>query len=292
MSVPRDARETEFSDALRVDVGLAGYVSKAGVCVAGVAEPVIGRTKKLISKTQVQGKRLADAVIILRKPRVTWNAVIVVAQATAAFTQEGSTRHEALEVRAETSCTGDKENQSVVGDWQAAAHSNAVNLSAKAELVRSAGPTHSVDPSVVIGQSRLQLRWVRAKGKAIKLKPVYVGIARLPVYSSCSGQVNAHLRIGNWWLIIQLVADDVYAEAEFIDQTTAEYMCIGDAAEAAMQRNVQGEIQVVGTGLASSLDPVRNLHRRAGKYRSWTRRSALTSGSLPSRNSRSQFAVN
>ena len=79
----------------------------------------------------------------------------------------------------------------------------------------------------------------------------------MSVHSSCGGQIDADLRIGDGRLVIQPVADDVDAEAEFVDQGIVEHVSFGDAAEAAMQGNIEREVQIVGTGLAAGLNAVR-----------------------------------
>src|ERR1039458_8997112 len=123
--------------------------------------------------------------------------------------------------------------------------------------MRTVGPAHGVDPGVVIGKCRLQLCWVSSKGESVELKPVDIGIAGLSAYSNGSGQINANLRIGDRRLVIQLVADDVDAKAKVVDQAVVKYVSFGNAAEPAMQRNVQREVEVVDAGLASGLDAVR-----------------------------------
>src|ERR1022692_68405 len=119
------------------------------------------------------------------------------------------------------------------------------------------GPAQSVDPRVVIRECRLQLRRICSKGESAELKPVDIGIAGLSVHSGGSRQVDADLRIGDRRFVVQLVADDVHAKAKVVDQAVVEYVSFGDAAEPAVQRNAQREVEVVGTGLASGLDAVR-----------------------------------
>ena len=143
-----------------------------------------------------------------------------------------------------------EEDQAVVRDGKAAAHRDTVNLPTETELVRTAGPAHRVEPGVVIRERRLQLGGIRPKGPSAELKPVHVGIA------VGGRQVDANVRPGDGRLVIQLVADDVDAKAEFIDQNIAEQVSFGNAAETAVQRNIQGKIQIVGAGLATGLDPV------------------------------------
>src|ERR1700733_2493115 len=97
-----DTGKTEFIDALRIDVGLPGRVCEVGISIAGMAKRVIGCAQKLVAYTEIERESLADAVIILSKPGVAGNAVIVVAQATPAFAEERGTRHKTLEVRTES----------------------------------------------------------------------------------------------------------------------------------------------------------------------------------------------
>ena len=79
----------------------------------------------------------------------------------------------------------------------------------------------------------------------------------MAIYPDRSGQVDSNLRARDGRFIIQFVADDVNANAELVDQAVVEYVSFGDAAEAAVQRNIQGEVEVVGAGLAAGLDPER-----------------------------------
>ena len=104
-------------------------------------------------------------------------------------------------------------------------------------------PAHSVEPNEIIRQCRLQLRGIGAEGPAPKLQAVHVRIAQGTLGG---GQVNADLRSGNRRLVIQFVADDVDAEAEFVHQVVGENVRFRDAPEAAVQGNFQREVQIVG----------------------------------------------
>jgi hypothetical protein len=68
--------------------------------------------------------------------------------------------------------------------------------------------------------------------------------------------MDPDVRTGDGRLVTQLVADDVDAKAEFIDQRVCEDVAFRDAPKAAVQRNMQGKIQVVDTRLATCLDTV------------------------------------
>ncbi len=95
------------------------------------------------------------------------------------------------------------------------------------------------------------------KAEGAELKPVHIGVSGLAVYAGGGGQVDPDLRPGDGRFVVQFVADDVNAKAELIDQAIVEHMGFSDAAEAAVQRNIQREVQVVGTGQASGLDAER-----------------------------------
>ena len=117
-------------------------------------------------------------------------------------------------------------------------------------------PTRGVDPGVVVGQCGLQLGGIGAKTEGVKLKPVDIGIAGLAVYADGRRQVDANLRIGHGRLVVQPVTDNVDAEAEFVDQGIGENVGFGDAAEPAVQGNIQWEVQVVRARLPASLNAV------------------------------------
>jgi hypothetical protein len=80
-----DSREAEFTDALGIKVGLPCGDRQGRIGVAGVAECVVGCAEKFVAETEVESKRLADPVIILREPGIAGNAVVMVAQASTAL---------------------------------------------------------------------------------------------------------------------------------------------------------------------------------------------------------------
>src|SRR5208282_6496067 len=191
-----------------------------------------------------------DAVIILGEPGEAGNTVVVVAETASALGEERGAAEKALKVRAERGCTGDEKHEPVVGNGQVAAHGHAVELTTEAELVLSVGPTHSVEPGVVIREGGLQLGGVRSKSKGVELQAVHVGIG------IGGWQIDADVRSGDGGLVIQFVADDVDAEAELVDQCIAEEVSFGDAPEAAVQGNIEGKVHVVDAGRSAGLNPV------------------------------------
>src|SRR5579863_5297490 len=72
---PRNARETEFADALGIDVRLSGRNRQVRIGVAGVAQRVVRRPNKLIPDTEIYSERLAGPVVILSEPAISGNAV-------------------------------------------------------------------------------------------------------------------------------------------------------------------------------------------------------------------------
>ena len=246
----------EFVYARRIDKrlrwrckGLQGSRNQRRIGVADMAKFVVGSSQKFVAHAQVQGQALGHAVVVLRKPGVSGDAVIVIARPAACFAEERRPLQETLEVR-RSLWTGE-ENKAVVRDWKISAQRNPVGLSAKSELMLAVGPADRVEPDKIVGQRILQLRRIRSKRPAPELQSVHVGIA---FGSGRCGQIDAQLRARNRCLIVQLVADDVDAEAEFVDQVGAEDVSFGQAAEAAVQRDLDREIQIVRCGRESDLD--------------------------------------
>jgi len=94
----------------------------------------------------------------------------------------------------------------------------------------------------------LQLRGIGSKGPASKLQTVHIGIAGCPFTPVAVGKLMPMSAPGDGRSIIQFVADDVDAKTEFVDQVIAEDVSFRDAAEAAVQRDIQRKVQIVGAG--------------------------------------------
>ena len=201
-----------------------------------MAKSVIRRTEELVSETEVESECLAGPIVILREPGETGNAVVVIAEAAATLAEEAGHPPESSESPCRNRSPRSKKHQSIVGNGQAAAHRDAVNLAAEAELVLALGPAHRVQPTIVIRERRLQLGGICPKSPGAELQPVHVGIPAC--ISDGGGQIDADVSSGDGCLVIQFIADDVDAETEFIDQGIAEQVSFGDAAKAAMQRNI------------------------------------------------------
>jgi len=181
----------------------------------------------------------------------------VVAKAATALTQQRRTRQKSLEVRGKSGGTRDEEYQSVVRNGQAAAHGDAVDLSAKTQFVRTVGPAYSIRPDIVVGERRLQLSGIRPEAKGAKLKPVHVGITGLAIDSGSRRQIDADLSASDRRLIVQSVTNDVDPKAEVIYQRVAEGVSLCDAPKTAVKRYIERKIKVIGTREAAGLNPER-----------------------------------
>src|SRR5580693_10035416 len=95
---PSDAGERKLVDALRPHVGLPRHVRQLRVDITGMAKRVVGRTQILVAEANIHSQRLADPIIILCKPGVAGNAIVVVAQASSAFAEERRPRKKALKI--------------------------------------------------------------------------------------------------------------------------------------------------------------------------------------------------
>ncbi len=111
-------------------------------------------------------------------------------------------------------------------------------------------PTQRVEPGEIVREGVLQLRRVRAKSPGSELQSVHVGIL------VGGRQIDADVRARDGCFVIELVADDVYPKPEFIHKCVAEEMRLRDAAEPAVQRNAEGEIEIVRARQATGLDSV------------------------------------
>ena len=114
--------------------------------------------------------------------------------------------------------------------------------------MRAVTPAEGVEQNKAVGKRALQLLRERTEGPASKGEAVYVRVA------VCGGDVDSHLRIGDGWLVVQFVADNVDPKPELVHDCVGEEMRFSNAAHAVMQRDVQWEIQVVRRGCAARLD--------------------------------------
>src|SRR5580693_2441109 len=114
--------------------------------------------------------------------------------------------------------------------------------------MRAMRPAHGVKKRVVVGQRGLLLSGIRSKAKSTELQAVHIRVG------VCGRQVDPHLSTGNGRFVIQFVADDVDPGAELVDQTIAEDVSLGDAAKAAVQRNLKRKVQIGGTRQPSGLN--------------------------------------
>src|SRR5260370_34194923 len=73
----RKPRQLELGDAGRIDERLSGGGGQQGIGIADVAKLIIGSAQKLIAKAQVQGQAFGRAIIVLGKPGVGGDAVVV-----------------------------------------------------------------------------------------------------------------------------------------------------------------------------------------------------------------------
>src|SRR5258708_15252189 len=84
----RKPRQLELVDAGRIDEGLPGRVGQQRIGVADVAKFIIGSAQKLVAKAQVQGQALGRAIIVLRKPGVGGDAVVVISCTSSRLAKE------------------------------------------------------------------------------------------------------------------------------------------------------------------------------------------------------------
>ena len=176
-----------------------------------MAELVIGRTQAFDAEAEIQRKSLAGAVVVLHKGSPGGNAIVVIPRSAAGFAEEGGTSQETLEIRAHRGWR--EEHQPVVSHRQGAAHGYTVQFSTNPQLMCALGPAQRIQPHEIIRQRVLQLRRVRPKRPTAKLQAVHIGIA---LRAGGRRQIDSQLGPGYRRLVVQLVADDVDAEAKFV----------------------------------------------------------------------------